>query len=334
RGIAQSAGSITRFMPGDIDAVGNLKPFVKKSSGYVSGNVQIVYKNANWNTSIEGVDYNYGQMRDTIPKTGRWFIQEEITQRDKVAILGTTLVSKLFGNRNPLGEIIKINRINFTVIGVAPEKGSGGFRDRDDVVYIPLTTAMYRVLGKNYLDGIYAEVSDAALITEAQEKIRELVVKRHRIYRNYEDSFHIRDMSEMQEMLSSTTETMSVLLGSIAAISLLVGGIGIMNIMLVSVTERTREIGLRKAVGARASDIKTQFLIEAVVMTLAGGFLGILFGVASSAAISYLAGWATKVTLWNILLAFGFSIAIGIFFGFRPAQKASRLDPIEALRYE
>ena len=334
RGIARGTGSITRFMPADVDAIRGLKPIVKKASAYVSGSGQLVYKNENWNTRIEGVGYDYAQMRATTPKLGRWFLPKEISKRDKVAILGLTVVEKLFGNQNPIGETIKINRINFKIIGIAPEKGATGWHDQDDIVYIPVTTAMYRVLGKDYLDGIYIEISDAESIEEGQGEIEQLIAKRHRIYKNPDDYFHMHNMSEMQEMLSSTTKTMSLLLGCIAAISLLVGGIGIMNIMLVSVTERTREIGLRKAVGARAKDIMTQFLIESVVMTLSGGFLGVILGVLTALLLSVLAGWATRVSVSNIILAAGFSIAVGIFFGLWPAKKASRLNPIEALRYE
>ncbi len=334
RGVARATGSVTRFTLNDVEAVRELKPLIDKACGYVSGSGQIVFENENWNTNVEGVGYDFGQMRATIPEIGRWFTREEIMSREKIAVLGLTVVDKLFGNKNPVGKTVKLNRINFKVIGVAPEKGSGGWRDRDDIVYIPVTTAMYRVLGKDYLDGIYTEVSDAESMDEAEDRIEELIIKQHRIYKDDEDSFHIRDMSEIQEMLSSTTQTMSILLGCIAAISLLVGGIGIMNIMLVSVTERTREIGLRKAVGARARDITTQFLLESVAMTLSGGIMGVLFAIVASIILSFLAGWAIKITISNIFLAMGFSIAVGMFFGLWPAKKASVLDPIEALRYE
>ncbi len=333
-GKARTAGSVTRFTSADINAIRTLKPLVRRVSGYVNGSGQIVYKNENWSTRIESLGYDYGEMRAAIPEIGRWFTREEIAKREKVAIIGLSVAEKLFGDKNPVSETIKINRIKFKVIGIVPEKGAGGWRDQDDVVYIPITTGMYRVLGKNYLDGIYIEVSDIEPMEEVQERISKLIIKRHRIYKNPDDYFHMHNMSEIQEMLSSTTKTMSMLLGCIAAISLLVGGIGIMNIMLVSVTERTREIGLRKAVGARAKDIMTQFLIESVVMTLSGGLMGILLGVATSTILSFFAGWATKVTISNIILASGFSIAVGLFFGLWPAKKASRLNPIEALRYE
>ncbi|MFH1678336.1 MAG: ABC transporter permease, partial [Candidatus Omnitrophota bacterium] len=333
RGASSGAGTVTRFTFEDVDMIKGLSAYIKKASGSCRGNAQIVYENENWNTSIEGVGYDYGEMRAAIPEIGRWFTKEEINRRDKVAIVGITVANKIFGNRNPIGKEIKINRINFKVIGIAPEKGSGGWRDQDDIVYIPLTTAMYRVLGKDYLDQIYAEVSDVALMEEAQEEIKNVIKKRRRLY-NDEDSFEIRDMSEIQEMLSSTTQTMSLLLGCIAAISLLVGGIGIMNIMLVSVTERTREIGLRKAIGARRSDIMSQFLIEAVVMTFSGGIIGILLGAGAALIMAAVFGWATKVSLFSIVISTTFSIAVGIGFGLWPAKKAAQLNPIEALRYE
>ena len=334
RGVAKGSGSVTRFTLSDVSAIESLKPLVKKVSGQVSGSGQLVYKSENWSTNVQGVGYDYGTMRATVPEIGRWFTKNEIKKREKVAVVGYTVVDKLFGDKNPVGEMIKINRLNFRIVGVAPEKGAGGWRDQDDVVYIPLTTAMYRVFGKDYLDSIYAEISDVGSTAEAQDRIEQLIIKRHRIYSDDEDSFYIRDMSEIQDMLTSTTKTMSLLLGCIAAISLLVGGIGIMNIMLVSVTERTREIGLRKAIGARGKDIMAQFLIEAIIMTLSGGFIGIVVGVLVAVILSLLAGWATKVTGSSIILATGFSIAVGIFFGLWPAKKASELNPIEALRYE
>ena len=334
RGASTGAGTLTRFSFGDIDAVKELSMYVKRASGSCRGNAQIVYENENWNTSIEGAGYDYAEMRSTVPEIGRWFTEEEISRRDKVAILGITVVDKIFGDRNPIGKEIKINRINFKVIGIAPEKGSGGgWHNQDDIVYIPVTTAMYRVLGKDYLDQIYVEIVDIGLMEEAKEQIKNVIRKRRRLY-NDADSFEIRDMSEIQDMLSSTTQTMSMLLGCIAAISLLVGGIGIMNIMLVSVTERTREIGLRKAIGARSQDIMSQFLIEAVVMTFSGGLMGIILGGSAAFIMSQVLGWSTKVTFFSIALSTTFSIAVGIGFGLWPAKKAAELDPIEALRYE
>jgi macrolide transport system ATP-binding/permease protein len=333
RGSARGADTVTRFTSGDVEAINHLKPYVRKADGIVNGSGQVVYKNQNWSTRIEGVGYNYGEMRAAIPETGRWFTPEEIKKLDKVVILGMTVLEQLFGDSDPMGKIIKINRINFRVIGIAPEKGLSGYRDRDDIVYIPVTTAMHRVLGKDYLDRIYVEVSDVGLMENAQTEIERLLRKRHRLYQN-EDTFHMHDMTEIQDMLSSTTRTMSLLLGCIAAISLLVGGIGIMNIMLVSVTERTREIGLHKAIGARRIDIMIQFLIESVVMTLIGGLLGIMAGASVALLLSHFAGWTTRVTIYSVGLATVFSIMVGIFFGLWPARRAAQLKPVEALRYE
>ena len=334
RGVARAQGSITRFTLDDVEAIRKLSHLVSNASAYTSGSGQTVYKNENWSTNVQGVGLDYGEMRASMPEVGRWFTQDEITRREKVAILGKTVVEKLFGDKNPVGQTMKINRVYFTVIGIAPEKGFRGHRDFDDAVYVPVTTAMYRVLGKDYLDGIYVEVKDPDMIDKAQKEISQTIRKRHRLYKNDEDSFHIRNMSEIQEMLTSTTRTMSLLLGCIAAISLLVGGIGIMNIMLVSVTERTREIGLRKAVGASSGDIMSQFLIESVVMTFSGGLIGILLGAGVALIMSIVAGWSTRVSLFSIILSTTFSVAVGVGFGLWPARKASELNPIEALRYE
>ena len=333
-GAAQGSGTVTRFTEKDAEAIAGLSSLVNSVSGDVSGSGQIVYLDKNWSSGVEGVDYDYGQMRAAIPTVGRWFTPEEIQSRQKVAIIGTTVATQLFGDKNPVDQVIKINRINFTVIGIAPAKGFNGPRDQDDIVMVPVTTAMYRVLGKNYLDGIFVEVSSSENINPAKKAIDALIRKRHKVSANEENSFNIRDMTQFQQMLSSTTETMSMLLGSIAAISLVVGGIGIMNIMLVSVTERTKEIGLRKAIGARKADIMMQFLIESVGMTLSGGIIGVLVGVGVSMLLATFAGWAVKTSVFSVVLASGFSVLIGLFFGLWPAQKAAGLKPVEALRYE
>ena len=253
--------------------------------------------------------------------------------REKVVVLGTTVAEELFGNTNPINAAVKMNRISFRVVGLLPEKGASHWRDLDDLVVIPVTTAMYRLLGQKYVSHIDVEVRDSSLMEEAQESIRELIIKRHRLSKEAK-SFEIRNMAEIQETLESTTKTMSRLLGSIAAVSLLVGGIGIMNIMLVSVTERTREIGLRKAIGARRIDIMTQFLIESVVMTFVGGIVGIMFGSGIAMSLAKFAGWTVKVSVFPVVLATTFSITVGIAFGLWPARKAARLNPIDALRYE
>ena len=333
RGASQGAGAVARFTFPDVDEIASLHTLVKNASGVVNGAGRIVYGNKNWSTSLTGVGYDYGTMRAAVPTIGRWFTRDEIQTREKVAIIGVTVVKELFGTTNPLGKTVKINRINFTVIGIAPAKGFSGPQDEDDIVIIPVNTAMYRVLGKNYLSGIFVEVASPTLIEKTKDDISALIRKRHRLKED-DDSFNIRDMTEIQQMLSSTTQTMSLLLGSIAAISLVVGGIGIMNIMLVSVTERTREIGLRKAIGARKNDIMLQFLVESVGMTVSGGLIGIMLGIAISLILSYFAGWTVITSPISVVLATAFSALTGIFFGLWPARKAAELKPVEALRYE
>ncbi len=333
RGAAQGAGAVARFTFKDVEDIARLRSLVKNASGVVNGGGRIVYGNKNWSSTVTGAGYEYGTMRAVMPTVGRWFTPEEIQRREKSAIIGVTVVKELFGSSNPLGRTIKINRINFKVIGIAPAKGFSGPQDEDDVVIIPVTTAMYRVLGREYLSGIFVEVTESGKIDQAKIAITELIRKKRRL-KDDDDSFNIRDMTEIQKMLSSTTQTMSLLLGSIAAISLLVGGIGIMNIMLVSVTERTREIGLRKAIGARKSDIMMQFLVESVGMTISGGFIGVVTGIGISIILSTFAGWAVKTSLISVVLATAFSALTGIFFGLWPARKAAELKPVEALRYE
>ncbi len=331
--VALEAGAVTRFTLQDAEAMSKF-PEVRRVAPAVQGRAQVVYGNKNWNTQVEGTGVDYKDIRASNPTVGRFFTEEEIRSRQKVALLGTTVSRALFGDANPVGSMIKINRVNFQVIGVIPEKGAMGPRDQDDTVVIPISTAMYRLLGKDYLDSIYVEGADSSLMDAAESAVRELIIKRHRLTKDREDTFEIRNMAEMQAALESTTQTMTWLLGSIAAISLLVGGIGIMNIMLVSVTERTREIGLRKAIGARGVDIMIQFLIESAVMTFSGGLAGIALGVGISALMANLAGWAVHVSLFSIILAASFSIAVGILFGLWPARSAAALNPIEALRYE
>ncbi len=232
-------------------------------------------------------------------------------------------------------ETIKINLINFKVIGILPAKGSSGPMDQDDTVLIPITTAMYRVFGKQYVDSIYVEATSPDTVDAAEEAVNKLIIKQHRLVtEDQQESFHIRNMADIKKTLESTTQTMSLLLGAIAAISLVVGGIGIMNIMLVSVTERTREIGLRKAIGANNKDIMTQFLIEAVLMSFIGGLAGVVFGSGVAVLVTLIAGWSVRISLSSIVLATVFSLAVGIIFGLWPAQQASQLNPIEALRYE
>ncbi len=334
-GVASQAGTTTRFTLQDVAAIKKLSDSVNTATPSVTSRGQIVYGNKNWNTQVEGVGVEYEELRSAYPTVGRFFTEDEVKMRNKVALLGTTVVKEVFGETNPIGETLKLNLINFKVIGILPTKGAGGFRDQDDTVIIPITTAMYRVLGKEYVDSIYVEAKDTSSIDTAQNEITDLIIKQHRLITpDQKDSFQIFNMADIKKTLESTTQTMSLLLGAIAAISLLVGGIGIMNIMLVSVTERTREIGLRKAIGANNKDIMTQFLIEAVLMSFIGGLAGVILGSGASMIISTVAKWSVKVSLSSITLATVFSLVVGVVFGLWPAKQASRLNPIEALRYE
>jgi macrolide transport system ATP-binding/permease protein len=334
-GVSSGAGGVTRFTFQDVTAIEALTDEVKMVNPSVSGRGQIVYENNNWNTQVEGDGVNYPQMRAAIPVVGRFFTEEEVRRRDKVAVMGMTVVKQLFGDTDPIGETIKINLINFKAIGILPVKGATGFHDQDDIVIIPVTTAMYRVFGKEYLDSISVEATGPGVITATEDSISKIIIKQHHLVtKDEQDSFQIRNMADIKNTLEATTKTMSLLLGAIAAISLLVGGIGIMNIMLVSVSERTREIGLRKAIGATNKDIMVQFLIESVLMSFLGGITGVLLGGGSSILISLFAGWNVRVSLSSVILATTFSLIVGMLFGLWPAQKASKLDPIEALRYE
>lgn len=334
-GVVQESGVRIRITLDDVATIKNQIRAIKDVSPSSSGRGQITYLNKNWNTSVMGVAPAYEQMRSSTPIYGRFFSEEENQRRALVAVIGTTVARELFGEKSPIGEMIKINKVNFRVIGVLPEKGAAGPQDQDDRILVPVVSAMYRLFGKNYVDSVDIEVRDAKDIPDVQDSLQELMNKRHRVPVSAQgDAFNVFNMADIQQALNSTSQTMSMLLASIAAISLVVGGIGIMNIMLVSVTERTKEIGLRKAIGARRRDILLQFLAESIVVSVCGGLLGIALGVGFSLFISKVVGWTTVVSPSSVLLSFGFSALIGIVFGSYPASKASKLHPIEALRYE
>lgn len=331
-GVSLGASSYSRLTLTDIPPLNELST-TQYSSGVVSGRAQIVYRANNWNTLINGVGPNYKLIRDYTPESGRFFTNLEYDKREKVALIGQTIYKELFKTENPIGAIIKINKITFKIIGVLPEKGFSRGRDNDDMVLIPLTTAMYRLLGKKYLDSIEVQVKSDQTIESAKSKIMDIMQKRFPPVDGV-DAIEIRDMSEIQAAIKGTVNTIAILLGVVAAISLLVGGIGIMNMMLVSVTERTKEIGIRKAIGATQSDIMLQFLIESIVLTVTGGFLGIAVSFLAILMVSFFTGWTMVITLKSILLSTGFSLLIGIFFGLWPAKKAAELNTIDALRYE
>ncbi|MBN2161677.1 MAG: ABC transporter permease [Pontiellaceae bacterium] len=332
-GVRQASGSSSRLTVDDADAVRQEIAHVEYVSPVVDSAAQLKAGSKNWNCVVTGVATDYEMMHASTPDVGRFFTASEDTHRSRVALIGRTPLRELFGGENPIGQKLKINGQTFTIIGVLPEKGSSGFRDNDDVVLVPLQTAMYRLQGDRYVGRIEIQVDVADKMEAVQENTLALMAKRHRTGTR-ENPFQIHNMAEIQDTISATSKTMALLLSSIAAIALVVGGIGIMNIMLVSVTERTREIGLRKALGARRRDILTQFLIEALLVSFLGGCAGVAIGAGAGLTMSRASGWNVLITQDSILMAFGFSAIIGIVFGLWPARKAALLNPIEALRYE
>jgi putative ABC transport system permease protein len=338
RGVRTGFGGFNTLKPEDAEAIEQKCDAIKYTSPSVSTRAQVVYGNKNWNTSIQGTGARYPEIRNWEVETGTYFEEGHVRSGAKVCVLGSEVKKNLFEDEDAVGKVIRINRIPFRVLGVLESKGeSGGWFNRDDMISVPYTTAMKRLMGRDYLSSIDIEAVSMERTKEAQKQIEELLRIRHKIAPGAEDDFQVRNMTEIAEGAEEATKIMTILLGSIASISLLVGGIGIMNIMLVSVTERIREIGIRMAVGAREKDILLQFLTEAVVLSVMGGLIGIFFGVGLSRLLVHVpvfSQFRTAVSPSAIVLAFLFSASVGIFFGFYPARKASRLDPIEALRYE
>jgi len=333
-GARGGAGSVTTLKSTDADAIAALDG-VDSVSPVVGGNAQVIAGAQNWSTRITAVAPVYAQMEDWQIAEGSFFTDQDETNASNVAILGQTVVSNLFPNGDPaVGQLVRIRNVPFVVIGTLVSKGSGIGGDQDDTVLIPFRTGQVRLFGATSINQIIVQVSDANEMSAVQQEIQQLLHVRHRIQSGQADDFNVRNNADIINRVSGVTTTLTALLGGVAGVSLVVGGIGIMNIMLVSVTERTREIGIRLAIGARPSDILSQFIIEAVVLSVVGGLIGILIGSAVAVLMPIVAGWNTVLPAKAILLAFGVSAAIGIFFGIYPARKAANLDPIDALRYE
>ena len=333
-GVRPSQGSMKSLKVSDYQAISKLDG-VKAASPYTANSYVSIYQSRNWTTTVSGVSSNFQDVNNWTMSEGRFISSKNVENRERVAVVGQTVVKNLFAGDDPVGKEIRVKNIPFRVIGVLNSKGNGTMgNDQDDVIFIPYTTAMERVEGVDYLRMVYVVASDDNGIDRLQSDIENLLRVRHGIKDTNLDDFNIQNMKSIMETMEQTTGTLTLFLGAVAAISLVVGGIGIMNIMLVSVTERTREIGIRKALGATYFVIVTQFLIEAVVISLMGGLIGIALGIGASKLIGLASGMSTVISVPTIILSFAFSMAIGLVFGIYPARKAAKLNPIDALHYE
>lgn len=329
------AGAIERLDEKDLKRLKAECTTVDNIVPEITGSRQVIYGNSNWNTRIIGTSPEYFEMRNFNIAQGQEFTQADVNALKRVAVVGPTLAENIFGQANPVGKSIRIGRIRFDVIGVTESKGlSGGWMDYDDIVLIPYTTAQKRVFGIDHLNRLIARLRDESLVQPAYLEIEKTLRESHRLRPDQENDFFIQSMSDFAEAREEATQTFTYLLAGVALVSLLVGGIGIMNIMLVSVTERTREIGVRMAIGARRRDILIQFVVESISLSLLGGIMGIFMGIGGSWALAEFFGWTTFIAPGSVALSFLFAFAVGIFFGIYPARKASLLRPIEALRYE
>jgi len=337
-GMRSGSGSTQTLTYDDARAIQAECPSVGAVAPTIRGAGQVVYGNQNWSTVIYGVTPEIIEVRDWIIVSGRNLTQSDVDGATKNCLIGRTVVDNLFGADDPVGKVVRIKKIPFTVVGVLGGKGqSPQGQDQDDVIYVPIRTAQRKLLGSqfpNSVGAIMVQAKSAEVLNLAQEEVTALLNQRHRIGPSREIDYTIRNLSELLAVREQSSKVMSMLLGAVASISLFVGGIGIMNIMLVSVTERTREIGIRIAIGAKRRDIMLQFLTEAVLLTTFGGIIGIILGVAGARIVAALVGWPTLISLDAVIIAFAFSAGVGVFFGFYPARKAASLNPIEALRYE
>ncbi|MBM3450289.1 MAG: FtsX-like permease family protein [Armatimonadetes bacterium] len=333
-GISTGGGAAQTLKIADAEAIAQSLAGVEAVAAEFSRSGQVVFGPQNDVTTISGVTPSFPAVRNWNPESGAFFTEADMRGRARVVVIGKTVKDNLFGDADPVGQTIRINRLSFTVIGVMEGKGSTGFSDRDDAVWIPLSTAQKRLFGVDFVRSIYVKVRNPERMADVQGQVEALLRTRHRIREGADSDFTVRNQAEFVRTFQGVNETITMLLTGIAAVSLIVGGIGIMNIMLVSVTERTREIGIRKAIGATRRDILVQFLVEAIVLSIAGGAVGIALAFAASGALASSTGWPLVTPTWAIALASGSAAAIGIFFGFYPAARASRLDPIQALRYE
>jgi putative ABC transport system permease protein len=337
-GMRWGSGTVPTLTVDDSKAILSEIPSVRYVAPNLAGVAQVIYGNQNWSTNINGTTPEVLDIREWPVASGRAFTQQDVDGATKVCLLGKTVADNLFGGIDPIGQVVRIKKVPFTVVGVLGSKGQTTFgQDQDDTIFVPLTTAQKRLFGQQFpgmVRVIAVQAKEADLMKEAEDQITALLKQRHRIQQNQDNDFTVRNLTEVMASAEQSANVMSLLLGAIASISLIVGGIGIMNIMLVSVTERTREIGIRIAVGAKSRDILLQFLIESLILSLIGGFLGIVIGIAGTYILSTFTQWPTLLSVKAILLAFFFAGSVGVFFGFYPARKASLLDPIEALRYE
>ena len=337
-GFRWGSGSVPTLTVDDAKAIANEVSAVKYAAPVLQGVAQIVFGNQNWATGTFATTPEALLIRDWAVVAGRPFSQSDIDGAAKVCLLGQTVVENLFGEMDPVGQVVRIKKFPFTVVGVLADKGQTTWgQDQDDVVYVPLTTGQRLLFGQQFpgmVRSISVQATGPETMKAAEEQITQLLRQRHRLRASQDNDFFVRNLTEAFSTAEESARVMSILLGAIASISLLVGGIGIMNIMLVSVTERTREIGIRMAVGARGRDILWQFLVEALVLSLLGGVIGIILGVGASQVVSDIFKWPTLISIQALLLSFSFSGGVGIFFGFYPARKAAQMDPIEALRYE